>query len=94
MISSASSPDRAARPDLVSTVGPAAPRPNTARSDKISTDSANFLRGALERQPAIRPEVVERARALMADPGYPSLEVIKNVATQIIAAPDLSEIEA
>jgi len=52
------------------------------------------LRGALERQPAIRPEVVERARALMADPGYPSLEVIKSVAAQIVAAPDLSEIEA
>lgn len=94
MISSASSPDRAARPDLVSNVGPAAPRPVTVRPDRISTDSATFLRGALERQPAIRPEVIERARALLADPGYPSIEVIKSVATQIVAAPDLSEIEA
>ncbi len=94
MISSASSPDRAARPDLVSAAGPAASRPAAARLDRISTESATFLRGALERQPAIRPEVVERARALMADPGYPSLEVIKSVAAQIVAAPDLSEIEA
>lgn len=92
MISSASSPERAARPDLVTNSGPAAPRAYTPRPNQISTESAAFLRGALERQPAIRPEVVERARALVSDPGYPSLEVIKRVATQIVASPDLSEV--
>ncbi len=93
MISSASSSDRVSRPDLVSTAGPAAPRPYTPRPDVISTESAAFLNGALERQPAIRPEVVERARALMADPGYPSREIIQRVAEQIVASPDLSEVE-
>ena len=93
MISSASSPDRAARADLVSAAGPSAPRPYSPRPDRISTESIAFLQGALERQPAIRPEVVERARALMADPGYPPREVIKRVAEQIVASPDLSEVE-
>lgn len=94
MISSASSPDRAGRADLVSAAGPSAPRPYAPRPDQINTESAAFLRGELERQPAIRPEVVERARALATDPGYPSAEVIKRVAEQILGAPDLSEDES
>ena len=91
MISSTSSPDRAARPDLVSAPGASAPRPFTPRPDQISTESAAFLRSELQRQPAIRPEVVERARALATDPNYPSPAVIKSVAAQILGAPDLSE---
>lgn len=94
MISSASSPDRPSRPDLVSQAGPSAPRPYAAKPDQISTDSADFLRGALQRQPAVRPEVVERARALARDPNYPSPEIIKHVATQIVSSPDLSEVES
>lgn len=94
MISSASSPDRASRADLVSAPGQPAPRPYAPRPDRISTESATFLRGALERQPAVRSEVVERARALAADPSYPSAQVIKRVAEQIVAAPDLSEDES
>jgi hypothetical protein len=91
MITSASSSDRAGRADLVSAAGPAAPRPYTPRPDQVSTEGAKYLRGALERQPAIRPEVVERARALASDPSYPSLPVIKRIAEQIVASPDLSE---
>jgi hypothetical protein len=94
MISSTSSPDRAPRADLVSAPGPSLSRPYSPRPDQISTESAAFLRGALERQPAIRPEVVERARALLADPTYPSTQVLKHVASQIIASPDLSEDES
>lgn len=94
MISSASSPDRTARADLVSAAGPAAPRPYAPRPDHVSTESAAYLRGALERQPAIRPEMVERARALAGDPNYPPAQVIRRVAEQIVAAPDLSEDES
>lgn len=91
MISSTSSTDRAARPDLVSTAGPASERPQAPRSDHISTEGAAFLRSELTRQPEIRPEVVERARALAADPNYPPVEVLRNVAEQILNSPDLSE---
>ena len=94
MISSASSPDRAARPDLIVASGPAAPRASTLRADQISTENAAFLRAELARQPAIRHEVVARARALAADPSYPPPAVIRSVAQQILAAPDLSEDES
>ena len=43
------------------------------------------------RQPEIRPEVVERARALAADPNYPPRDVLKNVSAQILNSADLSE---
>ena len=91
MISSASSPDRTPRPDLVSAAGQASPRPAAARPDRISTEHAAFLRAELERQPEIRADVVERARGLAADPSYPPIEVSRHVAAQILASPDLSE---
>jgi hypothetical protein len=59
--------------------------------DQISTESAAFLKTALEGQPEVRPEVVERAKALAADPNYPSAAIMKSVAGQILASPDLSE---
>jgi len=94
MISSASSPDRAARPDVIAAAGPATPRPLPTRPDRISTESAAFLRSELARQPAVRSEVVARARTLAADPNYPPPSVIKSVAQQILRAPDLSEDES
>ena len=39
----------------------------------------------------MRPDVVARGKALAADPNYPSMATIKNVAQQILSAPDLSE---
>jgi len=93
MISSTSSADRSARPDLVSTPSVASERPYTPRPDQISTESAAFLRAELQRQPEVRPEVVERARALAADPNYPPQEVLREVAQQILNSPDLSEDE-
>lgn len=91
MISSTPSTDRTSRAALVPADGSALARPYSPRPDQISTESAAFLRGALERQPAIRPEVVERARALVADASYPSTAVLQRVAEQIIGAPDLSD---
>ena len=91
MISSTSSPDRTPRPDLVSATGQASTRHAAARPDHMSTENAEFLRAELTRQPEIRSEVVERARALAADPNYPPIEVARHVAAQILAAPDLSE---
>jgi hypothetical protein len=91
MISSTSSTDRAARPELVPPPGPSAVRGQAPRADRISTENAAFLHAALERQPEIRPEVVERARALAADPNYPPREVLQHVAQQILNSPDLSE---
>jgi hypothetical protein len=91
MISSASSPDRTPRPEHVSAPGQSPARPTAAKPDRISTEHAEFLRSELQRQPEVRPEVVERARGLAADASYPPFEVAQHVATQILASPDLSE---
>lgn len=91
MILSTTSTDRSARPELIP--ASAAARPCNARlsPDQISTESAEFLRAELERQPAIRPDVVARGRALAADPNYPPMETLRKVAAQILKSPDLSE---
>lgn len=89
MISPTSSSGSAARPDTPAIAG----REKTRRpaQDQLSTESGAFLKAELERQPEIRPDVVARARDLAADPSYPSAEVIRSVAQQILAAPDAAE---
>lgn len=94
MISSASSPERSARPDAVALSGSAVPRFPKLRPDCISTESAAFLRTQLDRQPAIRPEAIARGRELAADPAYPSLRIMRGIARQILASPDLSHDES
>ncbi len=77
---------------------PASPPPVTRlkiqRPDQISTASAAVLRSSLAQDPELRPAVVARARALVADPAYPPVGVLRRVAEQILAAPDLSENDA
>ena len=94
MISSTSSTDRTARPELLPAAGQSAGRSHAPRPDNISTENAAFLRSELQRQPEIRPEVVARAKALAEDPNYPSTEIMRDVATQILGSPDLSEDES
>jgi hypothetical protein len=91
MITSTSSTDRSSRPEHLTSAAPFQPRLQKAPSDQISTENAEFLRAELKRQPEIRPEVIERARALVIDPSYPNLAVLRSVAAQILSAPDLSE---
>jgi hypothetical protein len=79
---------------MISATGPATPKQAAPKPDRISTEHAEFLRSELQKQPEVRPEVVERAKGLAADPSYPSPEVIRHVAGQILAAPDLSEVES
>jgi hypothetical protein len=91
MINSTTSTDRTAHADLVAAPGHAVARKLTPRGDLLSTDSVAFLRSELSRQPEIRPEVLERARALAADPNYPSRDSLKKIAELMVASPDLSE---
>jgi hypothetical protein len=69
----------------------ASPAPVPIQGDTLSTVSANNLEAALADQPAIRPEVVERARTIATDPYYPPLQIIAQLATMISAANDLSK---
>lgn len=91
MINSTTSTDRAAHPEPVAPTGPAAVRPASPPPDQLSTENAAHLRAALLRQPEIRPEVVERGRALAADPSYPSPDILKHVSAVILKTPDLSD---
>jgi len=59
--------------------------------DSLSLDQAGTLSSALSGEPEVRPDVVERGRALAADPNYPSMSIIGQVASQIVNSPDLSE---
>ena len=91
MISSASSPDRPSRPDVVASPGSSAGRPYAPRPDQISTQSAEFLRAELQRQPEVRPEVVARGMELAADPQYPPVDILRQIAGGLMHSPDLSE---
>ena len=84
----------ATRPDALAAAGAATSRSLAPRRDRFSAESAACLQAELVRQPEIRPEVVARARLLAADPTYPSGQVIKSVARQILATPDLSNDES
>ena len=92
MIQSTSSSDRSTQTGAISTpqVDSSVASYKPSR-DQLSTDKAAFLKAELQRQPEVRPDVVARGKALAADPNYPSMATIKNVAQQILSAPDLSE---
>jgi hypothetical protein len=91
MINSTTSTDRTATAELVSAKGTSIAREQSHRTDILSTENASFLRSELVRQPEIRPEVLERAQALAADPDYPSQESIKKLAGLLLNSPDLSD---
>ena len=40
---------------------------------------------ALKNEPAVRPEVVERAKKLAADPNYPSPDILAKIAERFIS---------
>lgn len=92
MISSTPSSDRPLRPDTTPPIAPkAAAQPAGPGPDQLSLEKIELLRQALARQPEIRPEVVERGRALAADPAWPPHDVLRKVSELILRAPDLSE---
>jgi hypothetical protein len=90
MINSTSSSDRVLRPE-----GPVlhakTPASGGLGADRFSPENTTALKAALQSQPEIRAEVVARARALAADPSYPSPEILRQVGAAILGSPDLSE---
>jgi hypothetical protein len=90
MIQSTPSPDRTPRPGAPA---PQAARPAAQdhRADHFSAGHTAELRSSLRLQPEIRPEVVARGRELLADPSYPSRDILTVIGRAILAAPDLSE---
>ena len=92
MIHSASSPSTPPRNEPVAAAAlGASSRPLLPRTDQIHIDKAAALRISLQQVPEIRPEVVERARALAADPAYPSDRIIGQISAAIVNSPDLTQ---
>lgn len=57
-------------------------------ADRFSTEQSTQLREALAAQPEVRPEVVERGRALAADPNWPTHAVMAKIGEIIAGSPD------
>jgi hypothetical protein len=92
MIPSTSPSDRTAGANFVAAdLKKPAFSPSSGENDSLTTDKAEQLRAALAGQPEVRQAVVARGMALAADPNYPPESVIRNVAGQILDAPDLTE---
>ena len=91
MINSTSPSDRTPRADSVEITRPKVVIRNPDAGDQFSAENSNALRVALTQHPEVRPEVVERGRALAANPAYPSTEILGHVARAILKSPDLSE---
>lgn len=89
MIQSTSSSNGTIRTDAVSAAPFKSPSYRLG-ADQLSTDKTELVRAALARQPEVRPEVVERGRALAADPAYPSADIMRRVSETILRSPDLS----
>jgi hypothetical protein len=54
-------------------------------TDRVSLTSSSALEQAMDSAPASRPEMVDRAKALIADPNYPSSAVLSAVSRQLAA---------
>jgi hypothetical protein len=62
-----------------------APAPNMP-TDRVSLTNSSALEQALDSSPASRPDMVERAKALIADPNYPSSATLSAVSRQLASA--------
>lgn len=91
MISNTSSPNGfTPLPPITSRASRTVTQRSDSAGEQLSTIHAENLRAALTRTPEIRPEVVERARGLAADPNYPPRQIIEDVARLITMSGDPS----
>jgi hypothetical protein len=55
-------------------------------SDRVSLTNSSALEQALGSSPTSRPDMVERAKALIADPNYPSSDTLSAVSRLLASA--------
>jgi hypothetical protein len=94
MIPSTSPSDRTAGMNFISPglqKSPGSSPSPSEEQDSLSTENTQRLRAALSGQPEVRPAVVARGLELASDPDYPPASVLRSVADQILASPDLTE---
>ena len=57
--------------------------------DRLATNLSHRVRETLASLPKIRPEMVERGRALLSDPNYPGQDVVRKIASLITPLPEI-----
>jgi hypothetical protein len=62
-----------------------APAPRAQTEPPLAASEAR-LRDILTKQPAVRPEAVDRGKSLAADPGYPATEILARIAEMFVDA--------
>jgi hypothetical protein len=66
---------------------PQRPTPEpTMLSDRVSLTNSSALEQSLANSPASRPDMVEQAKSLIADPNYPSSQILSAVSRQLASA--------
>jgi hypothetical protein len=55
-------------------------------SDRVSLTNSSALEQALGSSPAARPDMIERAKALIADPNYPPADTLSAVSRHLASA--------
>ncbi len=53
-------------------------------TDRVEIERQESLIETVRQEPGIRPEVLERAKALVNDPNYPSADVLSGVAKRLL----------
>lgn len=71
--------------------GPVKPRDATPAADDVVLDESRALEARFSDAPEVRPDVVARARALVADPQYPPAETIRKIANLLAINFDSAE---
>jgi len=81
------------RPEIVMEAAKSKPKSKTADNepqseggvrDSYMPEQNENLMQALKSQPEVRPEMLERAKQLAEDPGYPPKDVIKAIANLFV----------
>ena len=70
---------------------PPTPSTDTESGERLSSANTQALREALNNSPEIRPEVVEKGKALAVDPNYPPRELIERLAQLMVDSREPSE---
>jgi len=60
-------------------------------TDSLSAANRETLQTALQQQPEVRPDVVERGQKLAVAGNYPPLEIIRQLSKLLLSSTDLSE---
>jgi len=67
------------------------PKADPDVGDRLSSSNTSALREALQNTPEIRPEVVQRGKALAVDLNYPPREIIERLSKLITESRDQAE---